>query len=281
MTKPALLMVAPNGARRGKGDHPALPVTVAETAETARACAAAGAGAIHLHVRDAEGRHVLDAGLYREATAAVREATHGRMLVQVTSEAVGRYSPQEQIAVIEATAPEAVSVALREMVPTRGAEAAAGVFYHRCHDAGIGVQHIVYAPQEIDLLAGLIARKIIPAERLALILVLGRYAHGQESDPRDLVSYLARLSAAGLDDGGAEWTLCAFGRGETASLTASLAFGGHARVGFENSLWEPDGTVARDNAARVEMIRELADGLGRPVGDAGANRRALGMSALG
>ena len=44
------LMVAPNGARRGKGDHPALPITDAEMIATARACHTAGADGIHLHI---------------------------------------------------------------------------------------------------------------------------------------------------------------------------------------------------------------------------------------
>jgi 3-keto-5-aminohexanoate cleavage enzyme len=276
MTPPALIMVAPNGARRSRGDHPALPLTIAEIAETARTCQAAGAGAIHLHVRDADGRHVLDAGLYREAAAAVREATRGRMLVQITSEAVGLYSPQEQIAAVEAAGPEAVSVALREMVPTRAEERAAAAFYWRCREAGIGVQHILYSPEELDLLSGLIARRVIPPELLSVILVLGRYSEGQESDPRNLTAWLARLAASGLD-GRAEWMLCAFGRGETASLAAALAFGGHARVGFENSLWEPDGSVAPDNAARVARIRRIADGLTRPTDDSVSSRRALGL----
>lgn len=278
MTRPALVMVAPNGARRDKSDHPALPLTIPEIAGTARACEAAGAGAIHLHVRDADGRHVLDAGLYREAVAAVREATQGRMLVQITSESVGLYSPHEQIAAVEAAQPEAVSVALREMAPTRADEPRASAFYWRCHEAGIGMQHIVYAPQELDLLAGLVARRVVPAERLAMIFVLGRYTQGQESDPRDLAAYLARLGASGLEER-SEWMLCAFGRGETASLAAALAFGGHVRVGFENSLWEPDGAPAADNAARVMRIREIAHKLARSTDDAGANRCALGMPA--
>ena len=51
------IMVAPNGARRMPADHPALPVTVPAIA---RACAevhALGAQAVHVHVRDREGRH--------------------------------------------------------------------------------------------------------------------------------------------------------------------------------------------------------------------------------
>ena len=55
------LMVAPNGARRLKKDHPAVPLTINETVETAKACYKEGAEAIHLHVRDKNGQHVLDA----------------------------------------------------------------------------------------------------------------------------------------------------------------------------------------------------------------------------
>lgn len=77
------LMVAPNGARRGKADHPDLPITDAEMIATARACQQAGADGIHLHIRDAAGRHLLDAGRYRALLAALEEAVPG-MYLQVT-----------------------------------------------------------------------------------------------------------------------------------------------------------------------------------------------------
>lgn len=44
-----------------KADHPAVPVTAQELAGDAAACVAAGAGAIHLHPRDRDGRERLDA----------------------------------------------------------------------------------------------------------------------------------------------------------------------------------------------------------------------------
>ena len=53
------LMVAPNGARRIKKDHPAVPLTINETVETAKACYKEGAEAIHLHVRDENGQKML------------------------------------------------------------------------------------------------------------------------------------------------------------------------------------------------------------------------------
>ena len=58
--EPCLIMVAPNGARKTKADHPALPITPAELAATASACLEAGAAAIHLHVRDRDGGHTLE-----------------------------------------------------------------------------------------------------------------------------------------------------------------------------------------------------------------------------
>ena len=109
-------MVAPNGARRTKSDHPALPVTIAETVATARSCFAAGAGGLHAHVRDEEGRHVLDAGLYSELIAEMSVVVPD-MMVQITTEAVGQYTPQQQRRLVENVRPDAVSVALREMLP--------------------------------------------------------------------------------------------------------------------------------------------------------------------
>ena len=67
-------MVAPNGARKVKTDHPQVPLDAGEIAAVARDCADAGAGAIHYHVRDAEGGHILDAGRYHEATAELQRA---------------------------------------------------------------------------------------------------------------------------------------------------------------------------------------------------------------
>ena len=45
-------MVAPNGARPTKKDHPAVPVTISETVETAKACFKSGATGIQFHMRD-------------------------------------------------------------------------------------------------------------------------------------------------------------------------------------------------------------------------------------
>ncbi len=248
------LMIAPNGARRGKADHPALPVTLPEIVETARACHAAGADGLHLHLRDAEGRHLLDAGAYREALAELRRAVP-EMAVQVTTEAAGAYAPPVQRAVALGSGADLVSVALREMAAE---EAEAPGFYAACAERGIAVQHILYDAADFDLLTRLVPEGLRDAAGLQMIFVLGRYSDGQESDARDLAPFLERLATR---EAPADWALCAFGRAETDCLRAAHAAGGKLRVGFENSLWHADGCVARDNAERVRAVVEVC-GLG-------------------
>ena len=76
MTSAAALTACLNGARLPR-EHPALPVTPAELARAAAAAVAAGARDVHLHVKDAGGRDVLDAGPLAAALDAVRAAVAG------------------------------------------------------------------------------------------------------------------------------------------------------------------------------------------------------------
>lgn len=249
------IMVAPNGGRLTKHDHPRLPVTIAEIVATAVSCQAAGAGALHAHVRDKKGAHVLDAGLYRELIAEMRRAAPA-MEVQISTEAVGRYSPAEQMAVVRAVGPQSASVAVREIVGA-GDEAAVRRFFFEAREAGIAIQHIVYAPDEIATLADLARRGVLPAGPVSLIFALGERG-GAEAGPADLDPFRAALAADFA--GGASFMACAFGRHEIACLAAAAAAGGDCRVGFENNFRRPDGDPLADNEESVKaLVAALAE----------------------
>lgn len=275
MSQPRVIMVAPNGARRTAADHPALPMTLDDLARTAAACAEAGAQAIHAHVRDAAGKHVLDAGLYTDLLARVRREAGADFIAQITTEAVNRYAPPEQMAVVRAVHPRAVSCALKEIMPDEADEHEAATFYAWLHTEAIAVQHILYSADEVRRFAALARRGLIPGDRYGVLFVLGRYTTNQQSAPTDLLPFIAALDETGLV-GTTQWMVCGFGQGETAALTAALALGGHARVGFENSLWHADGTVATDNAQRVAVIEGIAATLARPRADP-----AMALAVLG
>lgn len=246
------LMVAPNGARLTRADHPAVPLTPAELAETARACHAAGAGAIHLHVRDAAGRHSLDPARYRAALAAI--GARSDIAVQITTEAIGLFGVATQIDCIARSGAADASVALREIArePARLPEA-----YQAARRAGSDVQHILYDADDLRALLRGYDEGAIPPEFDRVLFVLGRYSVGQRATPGDLAPFLAALGARPL-----RWSACAFGPQEQACLLAALQHGGGARIGFENNRIAPDGAVFADNAAAVASLVEAAARLG-------------------
>jgi uncharacterized protein (DUF849 family) len=266
---PTGIAVAPNGGRRTKADHPAIPITSSELALTASECLEAGACMIHVHVRDEQDRHLLDANAYVETSKAIREAVGERLVIQITSEALGIYKPEEQMAVVRAVRPEAVSLALRELAPDEASEPAFGEFLSWVRRERIVPQIILYTPEEAVRLEAMRRRGIVPFEAIPVLYVLGRYTVGQTSQPADLLPFLA----ADQPDF-SNWMVCAFGRHETACVTAAALFGGHLRVGFENNLVLSDGTRAASNAQLVERTVHALRACGRDPADADSWRQA-------
>jgi 3-keto-5-aminohexanoate cleavage enzyme len=252
-----VLAVAPNGGRKTKADHPALPLTASELARTGAECLERGASMIHLHVRDAEGRHCLDPDAYRAAIASICEAVGDRLVLQITSESIGRYSPAEQRAAVLKTNPEAVSLALRELAPGEADEKDFGDFLGKLRQMRIWPQIILYTPAEAERLGAMMKQGLIPFDKLAVLYVLGRFSLTRTALPRDLLPFLAP-EAPRCES----WSVCAFGRRETACVTAAALLGGHVRVGFENNLTLPDGARAASNAELVGAATGALEAVG-------------------
>lgn len=251
------IAVAPNGGRRTKADHPALPIAPAELARTAAECLEAGAAMIHAHVRDGEDKHLLDADAYKAVIGAIRTEVGERMVVQITSEALGIYGPEEQMAVVRAVKPQAVSLALREILPGTANEAAFADFLLWMKTERVAPQFILYEPGEAVRLDALRRRGIVPFEEPPVLYVLGRYTTGQTSTPADLLPFLAPGQPVFR-----RFMVCAFGRHEAACTVMGGLLGGGLRVGFENNLTLPTGETAAANAALVDAVRSGLEAAG-------------------
>ncbi|GJI87596.1 3-keto-5-aminohexanoate cleavage protein [Duganella hordei] len=267
---PLTICVAPNGARKTHADHPALPLDSEEIVRAAQACVEAGATVLHLHVRDERGGHSLDANRYRETLRALEAALGERLLVQVTTEAVGIYQPDQQRALLRELRPQAASVALREFIPDSGHEQASGDLFQWALREGVALQYIVYTPQEAVQLQDLVRRGVIPHARPNTLFVLGRYSAGQQSEPSDLLPFLAQWPADW------PWTVCAFGGAEARCMAMAIALGGNVRVGFENNVALPDGSVAAGNADLVRVVAAIASHTGRRLASAAEARAWYG-----
>src|SRR3954468_1336448 len=104
-----LITVAPTGAETTKDDCPQLPTTLAELVETAQRCEAAGAGMIHVHIRDDEHRPTLEPARLAETVAALKEGTG--LVVQLSTGGSVHDPLDARLAVLDA-APDSCSLTM-------------------------------------------------------------------------------------------------------------------------------------------------------------------------
>jgi len=246
------LMVAPNGSRRMKSDHPMIPITIPEIVKTAKACYLNGAEAIHFHVRDNAGVHVLDAGLYKEALKELGKEVP-KMHLQITTEAVGRYSPVEMRQLAYDATPPGISIGIREMIPSFKPTKDDIRFYQYLTEKGIRIQHICYFPEEIDLLSNLLDQAELPKYDVWCMFTIGHYT-GRVSDPNSIPLFLEKLKSNNMTS---DWAICAFAKEEISCLKMAIKLEGKIRVGFENSLLMPDGKIAPNNETKVKSANKL------------------------
>lgn len=257
MVRTYSLTVAPNGAYLRKSAHSAVPTTEEELVETALTCFGAGAHMIHLHVREDDESHSLSSKRYRSAIAAIQKAVPG-MAIQITTESGGKYDVAAQLACLREVLPDAASVAAREIArdPSLIKE-----FYRTASELGVDLQHIVYAPEDLELLKSWIADGTVPGETHDILIVLGRYSDGKLAQPEDLDVFLPMIGPE------FRWTVCAFGKHEQACLLTALQAGGNARIGFENNTTAPDGTTFPYNKSSVASFVQAAAKLGFQIGE--------------
>ena len=273
MSRPVIIMVAPNGARRTHKDHPALPVSIAETAAEAANCFAAGATVLHAHVRGDEQQHLLDSGLYRELIAETKRAAP-QILIQITTEAVGVYNPQQQVDCVQSVKPEMASVALKEMTSNYTDLEFAGGFYHWAEEETVHIQHILYSADDLGHFLRLKAKGIIPDSQRCVLFVLGRYSVNFQSDPVDLSPFIdSDLSAL-------DWFVCAFGAREQDCVLSAIEHGGHARIGFENNLYLANGELAQSTSELVSALLEKMENYQTVAASVEQTRQLLGLKKL-
>ena len=248
-SKTVILAVAPNGARKTKENHPNIPLTSTEIAQTAQDCLSAGARMMHLHVRNAEDNsHSLSVENYQSALSAIQQKCQQELFIQVTSEAVGIYSPGEQFEMIHGLKPAAVSIGLREIKSL--AEDLIHEHFMRMKADNVKPQIILYNQDDLDKYHDWLIRHVLPGNAYPILLVIGRpNTEGAFENSYLVEDNIQKIKAS-------SWMICAFGKNEFSAAKLAANLGGHIRIGFENNSTLEDGTEAEDNAALIKQINE-------------------------
>ncbi len=241
-----LIKACLNGSRVADA-HSALPTTPEQLAEAAAQAVAAGAGALHIHPRRADGAQSLDAQRQAEALLAIRRRCPG-VPIGVSTAIWIEPDPDARLAHVQSwtTLPDFASINFDE--PGVGALGATLL------TRGIGVEAGLSNETDVEALlsSGL-------AERLVRILI-----EPEPDEPEPTIHAAERVIQA-LD--AAQVTAPRLLHGAEAAtwpvLHLALTHGYDTRIGFEDTLFLPSGALAPSNAALVEAAVELAQSAGR------------------
>lgn len=259
MPNPFIIMSAPNGARRLKSDHPALPITPADMADCAEEIVEAGASILHLHVRDDQNKHSLDPDRYRASIKAIRDRVGDKLIIQATSEAVGIYSRHQQMAMVKELKPQAVSLALREICPSDDERSDTAEFIEWLSKEHIFPQYILYDEDDYTRFENYRKQGIFMCDAPFTLFVLGRHPKAEDTlhNAQRLKEITKQL--------GSPWAMCGFGSNERDCVDHAAVNSGHIRVGFENNIYSSEGKLLTNNAEMITYCREAAVNAKRPV----------------
>ena len=235
-----LLQACVNGNRM-PADHPALPVTPAELAADAVSVVAAGAEALHLHVKHDDGTDTLDAGTLARVLTAVREAAPD-LEVGVTTGAWAEPDPARRVAAVQSWTelPDVASVNWHE----KGGEDVAATLLER----GVGVEAGLWHAEAVE--AWLASPLRDRCRRVLLELPDGLDEPATEGEARRLLGLLhtgpvSQVPVLLHGEGSSTWpALKCAGRWKLAT-----------RIGLEDTLVLADGATAPGNAALVTAAR--------------------------
>ena len=267
-----LITVAPTGAETAKSDAPGLPVTLDELVAAAEACERAGAGLVHVHIRDAQAQPTLDLARLRDTVAALRERTS--LVVQLSTGGAVTDPFEDRLRVLEA---EPDSCSLTCGTVNFGDEVFANPWpfmvelYQRTQAQEVVPEFELFDLGHVTALHRLLDTHGAPyGGRVHCDLVMG-VPGGMPGTAAALVAAVQALPA------GATWSATGVGRTTLPVALAALASGGHLRVGMEDTLTFAKGQPVTDNAQLVARAAELATLAQRPPMTTGAAHAMLNV----
>ena len=263
------------GAEVTKENNPAVPYTVEEIAREAKSAYDAGAALIHLHVRWDDGTPTQDKGRFQECVDAIRKVCPDVIIQPSTGGAVGmtdleRLQSTEIVPTPEMATLDCGTCNFGGDEIFINTDNTINNFGDIMKERGIKPECEVFDKGMIDL-ALKAAKKGHIDYPIHFDFVLGVQ---MTATVRDLV-YMATSIPAGCT-----WTATGIGKTAWDIAAATIAMGGHVRVGFEDNVYMSKGVLAKSNGEMVERVVQMAKLMNREVATPAEARQILGLKPL-
>jgi len=261
------------GAEVTKAQNPAVPYTIEEIVREAKSAYDAGASIIHLHVRYDDGTPTQDRARFQEAVDAIRKVCPDAIIQPSTGGAVGMTDLERLQSTDIVPTPEFATLDCGTCNFGGddifvNSDNTIKNFAKIMKERGIKPELEVFDKGMIDIALRIDAKGLLE-HPLHFDFVLGVQI---AATVRDL-SYMADSIPPG-----STWTATGLGKSAWQIAAATIAMGGHVRVGFEDNLYLEKGVLAKSNGEMVEKVKAIARLLGREVATPMEARRILGMT---
>ena len=261
------------GAEVTKENNPAVPYTVEEIVREAKSAYDAGASVIHLHVREDDGTPTQSHERFQECMDAIYEVCPDVIIQPSTGGAVGMTDLERLDSTNVTPTPEFVTLDCGTcnfggdeiFVNTDNTIANfAKIMQEKCMKPELEC----FDKGMMDIVLKAAGKKGYLDTPMHFDFVLGVQ---MSAEIRDLCFCVDSLPA------GCTWTGCAIGKDEFKIAAASIAMGGHVRVGFEDNLYLEKGVLAKSNGELVEKVVRIAKELGREIATPDEAREILSI----
>ena len=275
-----IISVAVTGAWPTRKDNPTLPVTPQEIADDVYECWKAGAAVAHIHVRNDDGTPSTEFERYKETIEKIREKKDCDICINITSSGgtLGAGSDDEDY--------EARIKPILELLPEMCSYDCGTLNWQYntifenhprfLEKLGLETQKLNVKP-EIEIFdPGMIyaaeyyMKKGILKAPCHFQLILGA-AGGVKATIEDLVMLKNRLPE------GSTWAASGIGRGHVPIMMATIAMGGHLRVGLEDNVFYSKGVPAKGNVQLVSRAKRLLEEAGYEAATSDEAREILGL----
>lgn len=266
-----ILTVAPTGSSTTREQNPHLPLTPKEIAEETYRCWQAGASVVHLHVRDENGNASMNYDVFQEAVQRIRDKCD--IVINMTTAGGFGVPDDDRIRPLNLM-PDMATMDAGSMNVSRDF-----VFHNSIaflEKLGRRTQELRIKPEIEVMDTGMVytALRLIEQGYIQrpphFQFVLGM-ANGMAATVDNLV-YMKNLLPPD-----ATWSAFGIGRNHLPILMASIALGGHVRVGMEDNVYLTAGERATSNVQFVERTRKIIELNNKSVATPDEVRRMLDL----
>jgi 3-keto-5-aminohexanoate cleavage enzyme len=288
---PVVITCAISGVIANRDQCPAIPYTPQEYGQEARRAVQEGAAMIHIHARKPDGTPSYEIEDFLAITEAIRSAA-GDVIINYSTGTIG-VPVEKRVAYLEAGLPEVAALNMGSMNYAKYSASRKSFVFEMVfanpfseivelltamNELQIRPEHECFDVGHVGSLAPLLDMGVLKAP-LHVDCIMG-VVGGIPRGARNLATMVENIP--GLDghaNGGqrSHWGVIGISRDQWMLLGAALSLGGSVRVGLEDNLYLPDGSMARSNGDLIAKARQMVEDVGRRPATVEEARALLGV----